>query len=62
VMTIRPYPLEGLGIVYIKNTLELEELYVSHAYRAALAADPKIEIAPEPWALNFDQGMLRSPF
>lgn len=61
-MTIRPYTLEDLGIVYIKNTLELEELYVSQAYRAALSAHPKIEIAPEPWALQFDQGMLRSPF
>ena len=61
-MTIRPYTLEDLGIVYIKNTLELEELYASAAYHDALAADPKVEIATEPWALKFDQGMLLSPF
>ena len=61
-MTIRPYTLDDLGIVYIKNTLELEELYVSQAYRAALSADPNIQIASEPWALNFEQGMLLSPF
>lgn len=61
-MTIRPYTLEDLGIVYIKNTLELEELYASAAYHDALAVDPKVKITAEPWALKFDQGMLLSPF
>ena len=61
-MSIRPYTLEDLGIVYIKNTMELEELYASEAYRAALNGDPKVEIAAEPWTLTFDQGMLVSPF
>ena len=61
-MTIRPYTLEDLGIVYIKNTLELEELYASAAYHDALAVDPKVKITAEPWALKFDQGNAAKPF
>ncbi|MCB2192856.1 MAG: nickel-dependent lactate racemase [Deltaproteobacteria bacterium] len=61
-MTIRPYTLDDLGIVYIKNTMELEELYASQAFYAALEADPKVKIASKGLSLEFDQGMLRSPF
>ncbi len=61
-MSIRPCTPQDLGLVYIKNTLDLEELYVSAAYKPALAQNPAVEIAAEGLALEFDQGLLVSPF
>lgn len=61
-MSIRPCAMADLGLVYIKNTLELEELYVSATYGPDLAQDPRVEIATQGLALEFRQGMLVSPF
>jgi hypothetical protein len=61
-MTIRPYTARDLGIVYIKNTMELETLYASEAYRESLARNPRVQITDQPWSLEFDQGLLVSPF
>lgn len=61
-MSLRPGLPEDLGLVYIKNTQELEELYASVAYRPALAQNPSVEIVAEGLALEFAQGLLVSPF
>ena len=61
-MTIRPCTPQDLGLVYIKSTLELEEIYVSAAYKPALAQNPAVDILAEGLALEFDQGLLVSPF
>jgi len=62
-MSIRPYELSDLGIVYIKNTLELMYMMASEAYRSLIDADPAVEIEADHQALQFDEaGMLISPF
>ena len=62
-MSIRPYTSDDLGIVYIKNTLELVHMQASEAYRDLIEADPKLEITVDHQKLEFDEtGMLISPF
>ncbi len=62
-MSIRPYTPDDLGIVYIKNTLELEHMWASEAYRDLIDADPKLKITDDHRRLDFDEtGMLKSPF
>jgi len=59
----RPYELSDLGIVYIKNTLELNHVLVSEAYRSQMEENPAIEIVAQGQDLKFDEhGMLISPF
>jgi hypothetical protein len=62
-MSIRPYELNDLGIVHIKNTLELDRVVVSETYASQLRDNPAVKIEPLNRPLQFDeQGMLRSPF
>jgi len=62
-MSTRPYELHDLGIVYIKNTLELGRLMVSESYGSQLRDNPAFKIESTNRPPQFDgQGMLRSPF
>jgi len=62
-MTLRPYTLQDLTIVYIKNTLELNQLMVSQGCLPYLENRPGIQLAPESFRLDFDSaGNLISPF
>ena len=62
-MSIRPYGLDDLGIVYIKNTLELVTMQVSEAYREQMEENPGVEIVADNLSLEFDDNdMLISPF
>ena len=54
-MTIRPYTLEDLRIVHIKNTLELRSLMVSKGCLLDLANNHEVDIGSESLALKFDQ-------
>lgn len=53
-MTIRPYTLEDLKIVHIKNTLELGIIMVSQGCLADLEARPDFSIDRENIQLEFD--------
>jgi hypothetical protein len=62
-MTLRPYTLQDLSIVHIKNTLELTNLMVSQGCLPDLENRPDIQIEPESFRLDFDSaGNLISPF
>jgi hypothetical protein len=62
-MSIRPYKFSDLGIVHIKNTLEIDRVMVSEPYESELRDNPDFEIEAVNLSLRFDgQGMLRSPF
>jgi hypothetical protein len=61
--TLRPHTLQDLTIVYIKNTLELNNLLVSQGCLPYLENRPDIQIEPESFRLDFDSaGNLISPF
>jgi hypothetical protein len=61
--TIRPAKPDEVGIVYIKNTLELRRMMVSQAYAEQLARDPGQVVEAAGKNLEFDrEGMLKSPF
>lgn len=61
--TIRPYTLNDLQLVYIKNTLQLKEIWVSKACLKQVLERPWAAVAEENLALPLDQeGMLVSPF
>lgn len=60
-MSIRPFTREDLGLVYIKNTLELEGFYVSERYRHELQGKLNVEIVEKPLFLEFEAGMLTHP-
>ncbi len=54
---------EGPLVAYIRDTLELERIYLSAACRALIGEDDSIEIMSEPAPLKFDgDGNLVSPF
>lgn len=54
---------EGAHMVYIRDTLSLEEVYLSAAYLEACRDREDLEILDEPRPLDFDeQGWLLSPF
>jgi hypothetical protein len=62
-MTIRPAQADEVGIVYIKNTLELKHMMVSQVYSEQVRNDPALVIEAVGKRLEFDpQGMLKSPF
>jgi hypothetical protein len=62
-MTIRPSQPEEVGIVYIKNTLDLRRMMVSQAYAEQLERDPGVVAEAVRKKLEFDsEGMLKSPF
>lgn len=50
-------------LIWIKNTLELETVYISEAYRKRIADGDTLEITNGPVAINFNgEGNLVSPF
>lgn len=60
--TIRPYTLEDLRIVHIKNTLDLSRLNVSKGCLQALKGNPAIHIDPRFYRMRFDAlGNLEQP-
>jgi hypothetical protein len=60
-MSIRPYDIEDLGIVHIRNTRDLEQLLVSRAYKEHLSSNSGVEIVRDNLAMEFDRaGMLIS--
>ncbi len=54
-MTLRPYTLDDLRIVHIKNTLELTHLLVSQACTPQLEADSGVQLETGSYELAFDQ-------
>lgn len=62
-VTIRPYELDDVRIVHIKNTLELMNLRVSQGCLYELRTNPNIDISEDDTELSFDDsGNLISPF
>lgn len=62
-MTLRPYTLEDLRIVHIKNTLELSQLAVSRGCLPDLQGNRGVEVGGDILGLKFDaEGNLHSPW
>lgn len=62
-VTIRPYELDDLRIVHIKNTLELMNLRVSRGCLYELRTNSNLDISEDETELSFDDsGNLISPF
>jgi hypothetical protein len=62
-LTLRPYELDNLRAVHIKNTLELQHLAVSEACLPELTTNPNVRIEDKEIELVFDlSGNLVSPF
>ena len=53
--TIRPYTLDDLRIVHIKNTLEVTKILVSEGCLAALSGKENLEIGGSALQLDFDE-------
>jgi len=61
--TVRPYELEDLRLVYIKNTMELDKLLASVGCLEYLKDCAQIKVGKEDFQLEFDsKGDLISPF
>jgi hypothetical protein len=61
--TLRPYSLDDLRLVQIKNTLELSSLLVSEGCLSGLKGTARLSFEKENLALEFDHsGNLISPF
>lgn len=61
--TVRPTTLADLRLVYIKNTQDLDSLWVSGGCRSCLASVGHVSVRAEPSELEFDNaGDLVSPF
>jgi hypothetical protein len=53
---------ESARVVYIRNTLELDQFWVSSALREDVIAHPRLEITGYPLMLEFDDaGALIRP-
>jgi hypothetical protein len=62
-VTLRPYGLDDLRMVHIKNTLELKPLLVSKGCLSDLEGKSNLTIEEENLRLEFDgSGNLFSPF
>jgi len=62
-MTLRPYTLENVKIVHIKNTMDLVRILASKGCLPHLETKPHVDVGKEDMAMEFDdQGGLRSPF
>ena len=60
-MTLRPYTLDDVQIVHIKNTMELTSILVSKAYLPDLESKPDVVIGREDLKMEFDgEGNLNS--
>ena len=53
-MTLRPYSMDDLRIVHIKNTLELTHLLVSQGCAPQLKANPNLHFESNTYELAFD--------
>ncbi len=61
--TIRPSQPDEIGIVYIKNTLDLSRMMVSQAYAEQLERNSGVVVETVGKSLEFDsEDMLKSPF
>ena len=61
--TIRPSQPDEIGIVYIKNTLDLSRMMVSQAYAEQLERNPGVVVETVGKSLEFNsEDMLKSPF
>jgi len=61
--TVRPYQLDNIRLVYIKNTMELDKLLVSTGCLDYLRKNIRLKISEEEFELKFDSmGNLISPF
>ena len=54
-MTLRPFTLEDLRIVHIKNTLELSNLMVSQGCVGELESASGVQVEPDPHVLAFGE-------
>ncbi|UCG06552.1 MAG: DUF362 domain-containing protein, partial [Desulfobacterales bacterium] len=54
-MTLRPYTIDDLRLVHIKNTLELTNLLVSKGCLLELADKPGVQIEAQDLQLEFDR-------
>jgi hypothetical protein len=54
-MTLRPYTLDDMRIVHIKNTLELTHLLVSQACAPELETHSGVQLESEMYELEFDK-------
>jgi hypothetical protein len=54
-MTLRPFTLEDLRIVYIKNTLELSKLMVSQGCVEQLETASGVQVESDPHVLEFSE-------
>ena len=54
-MTLRPYTLDDLRIVHIKNTLELSNLMVSQGCVGELESASGVQVEPDPHVLAFGE-------
>jgi hypothetical protein len=62
-VTLRPYSLEDLRLVHIKNTLDLDNLMVSEGCLSDLQGKSHVAIEKKSLRLEFDgSGNLLSPF
>lgn len=60
---IRPCRVSDIKMAYIKNTMELEHVFLSNIFKKELEKSRAIQTLPGISNLQFDtQGMLRSPF
>ena len=60
-MTLRPYTLDDVQIVHIKNTMELTSILVSKAYLPDLESKPDVVIGRDDIKMEFDrEGNLQS--
>ncbi len=61
--TIRPVRPQDARIIYIKNTLEINEFYASEAFREEIESNANLEIVNESYDFCFDKGgNISSPF
>ena len=54
-MTLRPYSMDDLRIVHIKNTLELTSLLVSRGCLPDLVDKPDVQIEKNNFEIDFDK-------
>ena len=55
--TIRPYAESDLRLVHIKNTLDLDELYLSEGCLDCLNPDVRVDMSPTPLKMSFDANL-----
>ena len=62
-MSIRPAQPHEVGLVYIKNTRDLQRILVSQSYVEQLKREAGVDVPAEGMDLAFDaKDVLKSPF